>query len=34
MDFLKVKNSIFKAFIEVFIPHKKTRSRIKAWWGG
>lgn len=29
MDFLKVKNSIFKAFIEVFIPHKKLVQESK-----
>ena len=32
MEILKIKNSIFKAFIEVFIPNKKKRSKVKAWW--
>lgn len=32
MNTLKLKNSIFKIFIELFIFNKKTRSKIKSRW--
>lgn len=32
MELLKLKNSIFKILIEIFIWNKKTRSRVKARW--
>ncbi|MBQ9788341.1 MAG: hypothetical protein IJW31_01900 [Lentisphaeria bacterium] len=32
MNTLKLKNSIFKIFIELFIWNKKTRSKMKANW--
>ena len=32
MNTLKIKNSIFKVFIELFIWNKKSRSRTKANW--
>lgn len=32
MNTLKLKNSIFKVFIELFIPNKKYRSKVKSRW--
>lgn len=32
MNNLKLKNSVFKTFIELFIWNKKTRSKLKADW--
>ena len=32
MNTLKLKNSIFKVFIELFIPNKKFRSKVKSRW--
>ena len=32
MNLLKLQNSVFKIFIELFIWNKKTRSRVKANW--
>ena len=32
MNSLKIKNSIFKILIEIFIPDKKYRSKVKSRW--